>query len=558
MNDLKSKKDFKVLLLYPNLSMLFSPPLCMAIFTAICRREGYQVNIFDVTPYVGEGATAMAENVSVGDEMNTLRRETETNGETDTLTLRNQTQEEFSSEELLQNRPFSYEEDLGVKSKTGLYEDFVKKVNDYQPDMILCSIVEDTFFQAVKLISLIKDKNIPTLYGGVFITAAPELAISYPGINMINIGEGENTIIEVAERIRLKQSCDNIKNVWVKKKDGTIKKNPRGPLVLDFKQIIPDYSLFEDYRFYRQMGGQNFKSVSIESYRGCPYTCAYCNSPMQSTLANKDGVGKFIRRTQFTGEYRNYLATIIEQVQPTYFYFVDDSFLARPKREIEAFCEMYEEFKIPFWFNTRPENVTVENLEMLKEVNCHRMSYGLEHGNEEFRANVLLRSIKNSRLIEKFEIIADGGIPFSLNNIIGFPDETLELIFDTIELNRQVPAYDALNVGVFVPYNGTVLRELCLKKGYIDKDLIVCDMHHSMLNMSSLTPEVLDGLLRTFPLYVHFDKSLWKDIKRAEKNDNIGNKIFQEFKEVYQKEAFALDQDEKMTLYKQSKKIVNI
>ena len=78
-------------------------------------------------------------------------------------------------------------------------------------------------------------------------------------------------------------------------------------------------------------------------------------------------------------------------------------------------------------------------------------------------------------------------------------------------------------------------------------------MHHSMLNMSSLTPEVLDGLLRTFPLYVHFDKSLWKDIKRAEKNDNIGNKIFQEFKEVYQKEAFALDQDEKMTQYKQSK-----
>ena len=55
-----------------------------------------------------------------------------------------------------------------------------------------------------------------------------------------------------------------------------------------------------------------------------------------------------------------------------------------------------------------------------------------------------------------------------------------------------------------------------------------------------------------FPLYVHFDKSLWKDIKRAEKNDAIGSKIFNELKERYQEEAFALDQDEKMALYKKS------
>ena len=71
--NIKIKSDFKILLLYPNLSMLFSPPLSMAIFTAIFKKEGYKIDIFDVTPYVGEGATAMAENISVGDEMNSLR-----------------------------------------------------------------------------------------------------------------------------------------------------------------------------------------------------------------------------------------------------------------------------------------------------------------------------------------------------------------------------------------------------------------------------------------------------------------------------------------------------
>jgi len=542
--NIKNKSNFKILLLYPNLSMLFSPPLSMAIFTAIFKKEGYKIDIFDVTPYVGEGATAMAENISVGDEMNTLRANLK---EKDEITFQVQSTEKYM-QEMAQSRPFSFEKDLGIKSKTGLYDDFIKKINEYKPDMILCSIVEDTFFQAVKLISLISNKNIPTLCGGVFCTAAPELVLSYPGINIISIGEGEEAIVKVAEKIRLNESIENIDGIWIKKNNGTIIKNPRGRLV-DFKKTIPDFSLFEDFRFYRQMGGKNFKSVPIESYRGCPYTCAYCNSPMQNTLAKDSGLGKFIRRTHFN-EFRNYIASVIEQVQPTYFMFVDDSFLARPKKEIEEFCIMYEEFKIPFWFNTRPENITTENLKMLKRINCHRMSFGLECGNEEFRSKVLLRHTKNKQLINKFEIIADGGIPFSINNIIGFPDETRELIFETIELNRQIPAYDALTVSVFVPYHGTVLRNICVGKKYIHKDTIVSDMHHSMLEMPQLSSLEIDGLLKTFPLYVHFDKVLWNDIKFAEKNDLAGKKLFKEMMELYKKEAFCMDQDQKMAVYK--------
>ena len=70
--------------------------------------------------------------------------------------------------------------------------------------------------------------------------------------------------------------------------------------------------------------------------------------------------------------------------------FTDDSFLARPKKEIYEFCEMYSEFKIPFWFNTRPENVTPEILRMIKEVGCHRMSFGLECGNEDLEQKYYL------------------------------------------------------------------------------------------------------------------------------------------------------------------------
>ena len=160
-----------------------------------------------------------------------------------------------------------------------------------------------------------------------------------------------------------------------------------------------------------------------------------------------------------------------------------------------------------------------------------------------------LRPLKNGILTEKFKIIAEAGIPFSINNIIGFPNETRELIFETIELNRQISAYDALTVSCFVPYHGTVLRDRAVEQGLVDKDSIVCDLHHSTLNMPQLPVEEIDGLLRTFPLYVHFDKSVWPDIKRAETFDDEGDEIFRRLSTRYQEEAFSLDQNDKIKAF---------
>ena len=124
--------------------------------------------------------------------------------------------------ETMQARSFSYEKDLKFQSKLGLYDDFKQKVDEFKPDLMLVSVVEDTFLQAVKLISLVSDKDIPILVGGVFTTANPELAISYPMIKMIGIGEGEQIVLDVTDRIFNGRPFDDVPGVWVKKKSGKI------------------------------------------------------------------------------------------------------------------------------------------------------------------------------------------------------------------------------------------------------------------------------------------------------------------------------------------------
>ena len=56
---------------------------------------------------------------------------------------------------------------------------------------------------------------------------------------------------------------------------------------------------------------------------------------------------------------------------------------------------MYSEIGLPFWIQTRPETLTDYKVKRLSEVGLHRISFGIEHGNEGFRVKYLNREWKN-------------------------------------------------------------------------------------------------------------------------------------------------------------------
>ena len=59
---------------------------------------------------------------------------------------------------------------------------------------------------------------------------------------------------------------------------------------------IPDFSLFDKRRFTRPLGMQIWNAIPIETFRGCPYTCTFCNSPAQALIAEGKGQGDYRRR----------------------------------------------------------------------------------------------------------------------------------------------------------------------------------------------------------------------------------------------------------------------
>ncbi len=502
---------FRVLIVYPNLTMMLVPSLAIAIFTSILKKQGYIVDLFDTTHYV------VPENSSPQNRV-----------------------------KFLQAREFDEANDLGVRFLTDLTGDYEKKVDSFDPHLIVYSVVEDCYRQTLSLMDTIKDKEIPHLVGGVFPTAAPQVCISNELINAIGIGEGESILPDFAEAIRLNKDRTTVPGTWCKTSTG-ITKNRRPPLI-NIETYLPDFSLFDNARFNRPMGGEIFRTIPIESYRGCPYQCTYCNSPMQVELSKKADIGSFLRRKSMP-VLQSEIKTLVANYQPEFLYFIDDSFTARPKKEIDAFCKMYEEFKIPFWFNTRPEATDLKMLKDLRSIGAYRMSLGIESGNEEFRQKVLRRKGSDKALIEAFEIAHQSGIPFSLNLIIGMPGETRERIFDTINFVRGLDGYDTLTVSIFTPYHGTVLRDVAVKNGWLPGDFITKHTtSSSALNMPApyVSSKDIDGLMRVMPLYIYFPKETWDEIKIAENATPEGDKILEHYSEIYRNEFLKTNQfDEK-------------
>jgi len=52
MSEIIRREDFRVLIVYPNLTMMLVPSLAIGIFTRILKKEQYQVDLFDTTDYV--------------------------------------------------------------------------------------------------------------------------------------------------------------------------------------------------------------------------------------------------------------------------------------------------------------------------------------------------------------------------------------------------------------------------------------------------------------------------------------------------------------------------
>jgi len=431
-----SPKNLRILWLYPNQHMRVTPPGGVAIITACLKRAGYHnIELFDATWYP-------------------VDKEEFSRPDRDKERAKRQMFPEYKWErDDLDNDFFTLE-------KEDMYSAWRKKVIEYKPDVIISSIVEDTYYIWRKFMDQITDLKFISVVGGVFITYNPKIFIGKA--DYICRGEGDEVIPELMDLISDGKDGHHLPNIYPNEMRSALNVNTLPPT---------DHEIFDKRSLYRPFQGRIIKVATVETQRGCPFRCKFCNSPSNAGLYKEETDSLFFRHRSVE-HIEMEIQHLIRTIDVEFLWIVTDTFLTTSKKKFDQFCDMYSKYKIPFWAQTRPELLSPHQAKRLVEIGCKKLNIGVEHGDPQFRKDIIGRVYDNEKAIDAFRIAREAGLNTTCNFIIGYPYETMEKCMKSVELAAQLGCDDT-NAFIFTPYHGTPMRDMCIDAGFIDKDLIV-------------------------------------------------------------------------------------
>jgi radical SAM superfamily enzyme YgiQ (UPF0313 family) len=339
----------------------------------------------------------------------------------------------------------------------------LKEIQKENPQVIAFSVMTSSLHWTLSAAKYIKN-NFPEMkiiLGGIHPTICPEV-IEDESVDVICRGEGELPFSEFLSAMETGIDYSSTPNLWIKSKKGIIKNEIRH-LIQDLDSLpFPDRSLyFDKYPFLA-----NFESKAVLIGRGCPYPCTFC---INNTLMQlHSGKGKFIRRRN-PDKVIEEIKSIQEKYTLKHIYFNDDTFTLNI-HYLEEFLNKYRKnFSIPFTCGSRADLVTPRLVKILKESGCYCVEMGVECGNEDFRYSILKKKITDEEIINAANLIKGAGIYLKTSNMTGLPGETLDIAFQTIELNRKIKA-DFVNCSLLQPYPKLEITELAFESGYLNKN----------------------------------------------------------------------------------------
>ena len=334
----------------------------------------------------------------------------------------------------------------------------IKKIISFKPDLIAMSIVTNNYqyFRDFGL-KLKREINIPIIVGGIHPTSLPEELIKESWVDIVCIGDGEEALLELVEKLEQKQNITHIKNLWVKDKDGTVTRNDLRPLTKDIDSFpSPDRSIYAQY-------GALGQRIRFMTGRGCAHKCSFCVNSFRNDLYT----GQQYLRKRSVQKVIEELELIKKQYKPKAIRFEDDIFVLNKEWLVEFKNEYTSKIKLPFHCYITPTGVKEDIINELKTSGCYSIAMGIQSGNAEIRSGIMDRHYSNQKVIDAANIIKKSGIKLYAEYMFGLPDETPENMWETLRLSEKINA-DNNWTSIFYPYPKTELTNYCIEKKYID------------------------------------------------------------------------------------------
>ena len=319
-----------------------------------------------------------------------------------------------------------------------------------------------------RMIAMVRHRfpSIPIVAGGEHINAVPGFTLdSTPEVDVCATGEGEETIVEIANAVDTGSSFDAIPGLFVRADGDTRSTGPRARIRNIDDITLPAWDLVPlDHYLDHGLGyGVNRgRSMPMLATRGCPYECTFCSSPEMWTT-------RWVARDPQKVLDEIYLYQ--ERYGATNFDFYDLTAIVKRSWIIE-FTQMILNRKMKLTWQlpsgTRSEAIDDEVSRLLYASGCRNMSYAPESGSP-----AVLQRIKKVVKLDRLEASVLGAVRnklnVKLNIIMGFPNESRHELRETVRFLARMglAGVHDMSISIFSPYPGSELYHDLRKSGRI-------------------------------------------------------------------------------------------
>lgn len=338
--------------------------------------------------------------------------------------------------------------------------DLENTLAEFAPDAVgigLMTVESNYAFAAARQVKSLKP-DVTMIFGGPHCAHEPEFILHDPNVDLMVVGEGELTIIELMAALRDKRDLAGIKGIAFKK-DGQYIKTAAREKITDLDSLDQDYDLLDVHRYFNFDCSHEYLPAThsfmpIVTSRGCPFTCIYCH----------DIFGKDIR-------YRSPEAVIgeMQHMQEAYgvreFHILDDSFnidMPRAKRIFDMIVERRMDIKISFPNGVRADFFDDEMIEKMSAAGVYRLALGIESGSLRIQ-KMISKSLDIGILKGVVSKLAQARISVNGFFMLGFPGETIDEMQQTIQFACDLDLSTAL-FSLVIPNPGTELRDMVLEE----------------------------------------------------------------------------------------------
>jgi radical SAM superfamily enzyme YgiQ (UPF0313 family) len=360
---------------------------------------------------------------------------------------------------------------LNINEKLGFPLDLPRiqaEVKAYVPDLVGFSVVTPQYAGSQRVAEAVREvTDAPILCGGIHATMAPEEILEDACWDIACVGECEEALVELADRLEAGRSWADVRNL-VFREDGRVVRNPVRPFAPLGTLPKKDYALFD---FQRMIDAKN-GWVSLMASRGCPFRCSYCFNHRMADIYRRD-TGRTGRelgyvRTHPAEDVLDEVAYLLATYERIDTFIFDDDIFTLDKDYLRRVCEGYRRVSDrPFVCNAHVRFFDAETAAILKRAGCRMVKFGLESGSPRVRTQIMHRHMHNADIAEAFEAAQNVGLETSAFVMLGLPGETLEDLDLTVELLAQIRP-SRFRWSIFFPFVNTDAYDMSREGGYIN------------------------------------------------------------------------------------------